>query len=283
MISPSALIIAGSDSGAGAGMQADLKTFTAYKIYAATVITAITAQNTLGVDEVFNIPLSSIEAQLKSVSKDLKISLIKIGMLSNKNIIDLISNCLEKYFPNIPVILDPVMVAKGGHLLLSTDAIETLKKKLFPKSYLITPNLPEAEKIINTEITNSKDMEKHIQEFYKMNVKNVLLKGGHLNSKKIIDILQTDSEVYKFISSKIESRNTHGTGCTLASAIACNLFKGFNLYDSVKNARAFILTYFDPSVFVLILLISKSLLSMSLLSRISSPITNIPTLSYFLP
>ena len=134
MISPSALIIAGSDSGAGAGMQADLKTFTAYKIYAATVITAITAQNTLGVDEVFNIPLSSIEAQLKSVSKDLKISLIKIGMLSNKNIIDLISNCLEKYFPNIPVILDPVMVAKGGHLLLSTDAIETLKKKnYFPK------------------------------------------------------------------------------------------------------------------------------------------------------
>ena len=98
-------------------------------------------------DEVFNIPLSSIEAQLKSVSKDLKISLIKIGMLSNKNIIDLISNCLEKYFPNIPVILDPVMVAKGGHLLLSTDAIETLKKKLFPKSYLITPNLPEAEKL----------------------------------------------------------------------------------------------------------------------------------------
>ena len=112
MISPSALIIAGSDSGAGAGMQADLKTFTAHKIYAATVITAITAQNTLGVDEVLNIPLSSIEAQLKSVSKDLKISLIKIGMLSNKNIIDLISNCLEKYFPNIPVILDPVMVAK---------------------------------------------------------------------------------------------------------------------------------------------------------------------------
>ena len=241
MISPSALIIAGSDSGAGAGMQADLKTFTAYKIYAATVITAITAQNTLGVDEVFNIPLSSIEAQLKSVSKDLKISLIKIGMLSNKNIIDLISNCLEKYFPNIPVILDPVMVAKGGHLLLSTDAIETLKKKLFPKSYLITPNLPEAEKIINTEITNSKDMEKHIQEFYKMNVKNVLLKGGHLNSKKIIDILQTDSKVYKFISSKIDSQNTHGTGCTLASAIACNLFKGFNLYDSVKNARAFVI------------------------------------------
>ena len=228
MISPSALIIAGSDSGAGAGMQADLKTFSAHKIYAATVITAITAQNTLGVDEVLNIPLSSIEAQLKSVSKDLKISLIKIGMLSNKNIIDLISNCLEKYFPNISAILDPNR-AKGGHLLLSTDAIETLKKKLFPKSYLITPNLPEAEKIINTEITNSKDMEKHIQEFYKMNVKNVLLKGGHLNSKKIIDILQTDSKVYKFISSKIDSCVT-----TLASAIACNLFKGFNLYDMLK-------------------------------------------------
>ena len=134
MVKNSSLIIAGSDSSAGAGLQADIKTFSAHKVYAATVITAITAQNTLGVSKVMNIPISMIEAQLKSISNDLNTTIIKIGMLSNSKIIDVVSFCLKKYFNQIPVILDPVMVAKGGHSLLDIDAIESLKKKLFPLS-----------------------------------------------------------------------------------------------------------------------------------------------------
>ena len=240
MIKPSSLIIAGSDSGAGAGLQADLKTFSAHKIYAATVVTPITAQNTLGVDKVMNIPAKMIEAQLKSISNDLNISIIKIGMLSKSNIIEIISFCLKKYFSEIPVILDPVMVAKGGHNLLDVDSIESLKKELFPKSFLLTPNLPEAEKILDIKIKTVDDMKFNIEKFKNMNIKNVLLKGGHLASNEIVDILQEKDNIYKFISIKINTLNTHGTGCTLASAIACNLFKGLNLYDSVQKARNYV-------------------------------------------
>ena len=235
------LIIAGSDSGAGAGVQADLKTFTAHKIYAATTITAITAQNTLGVDEVMDIPTNMIEAQMKSLSKDLNISIIKIGMLSNTKTIEVISSCLTKYFENIPVVLDPVMVAKGGHNLLDPDSVTCLIKELFPKSYLITPNLPEAERLLNIEIKKAQDMKANIEKFYALNVKNVLLKGGHLSGNEIIDLLLEKKTVHKFLSKKIKTRNTHGTGCTLSSAIACNLFKGYDLYKSVKNARNFVI------------------------------------------
>jgi hydroxymethylpyrimidine/phosphomethylpyrimidine kinase len=241
MINPSCLIIAGSDSGAGAGLQADLKTFSAHNIYASTVITAITAQNTIGVDEVMNVPSDMIESQIKAIAKDLKISIIKIGMLSNSEIIDVISYSLKKYLSEIPIILDPVMVAKGGHSLLNNDSIESLKKKLFPKSLLITPNLPEAEKILKTKIKNNKDMENNIEMFRDIEVENVLVKGGHLNGNKVIDLLLNNGKVYKFISDKIKTTNTHGTGCTLASAIACNIFKGFNLNDSIKNARNYVI------------------------------------------
>ena len=152
MRNPSCLIIAGSDSSSGAGLQADLKTCSAHNVYAATVITAITAQNTIGVNEVMNVTSSMIESQLKTISEDLKVSIIKIGMLSNSQIIETVSFCLKKYFLDIPVILDPVMVAKGGQSLLNSDSIESLKKELFPKSFLITPNLPEAGKILKKEI-----------------------------------------------------------------------------------------------------------------------------------
>ncbi len=242
MINSSCLIIAGSDSAAGAGLQADLKTFSAHNIYASTVITAITAQNTIGVNEVMNVPSFMIESQIKAITEDLKISIIKIGMLSNSEIIDIISYCLKKYLYEIPIILDPVMVAKGGHSLLSNDSVESLKKKLFPKSFLITPNLPEAEKILKTKIKNEKDMENNIEMFDDIEVNNVLIKGGHLNGNKVIDYLLNNGKVYKFMSDKIKTENTHGTGCTLASAIACNLFKGFNLYDSIKNARNYVIS-----------------------------------------
>ena len=241
MIKPSCLIIAGSDSGAGAGLQADLKTCSAHNVYASTVVTAITAQNTIGVDEVMNVPPSIIESQIKTISRDLKISIIKIGMLSNSNIIETVSYCLKKYFIEIPVILDPVMVAKGGHSLLNDDSVESLKKELFPKSFLITPNLPEAEKILKTQIKNNKDMENSIELFSKFSVKNILIKGGHLSEEKITDLLINEGKVYKFMSDKIKTSNTHGTGCTLASAIACNIFRGFDLYDSVNNARNYVI------------------------------------------
>ena len=240
MINPSCLIIAGSDSGAGAGIQADLKTFSAHNIFASTVITAITAQNTIGVNEVMNVPSFMIESQIKTVTEDFKISIIKIGMLSNSEIIDIVSYCLKKYLHEIPIILDPVMVAKGGHSLLNNDSVESLKNKLLPKSFLITPNLPEAEKILNIKITNDKDMENNIEMFNDIKVNNVLIKGGHLNGNKVTDLLLNNGKVYKFMSDKIKTGNTHGTGCTLASAIACNLFKGFNLHDSINNARNYV-------------------------------------------
>ena len=241
MINPSCLVIAGSDSGAGAGLQADLKTFSAHNIYASTVITAITAQNTIGVNKVMNVPSFMIESQIKTIAKDLKISIIKIGMLSNSDIIDVVSYCLKKYLSEIPIILDPVMVAKGGHSLLNNDSIESLKRELFPKSFLITPNLPEAEKILKTKIKNNKDMENNIEMFRDIEVENVLVKGGHLDGNKVIDLLLNNGKVYKFISDKIKTTNTHGTGCTLASAIACNIFKGFNLNDSIDNARNYVI------------------------------------------
>ncbi len=241
MRNPSCLIIAGSDSSSGAGLQADLKTCAAHNVYAATVITAITAQNTIGVNEVINVTSSMIESQLKAISEDLKISIIKIGMLSNTQIIETISYCLKKYFLDIPVILDPVMVAKGGQSLLNIDSIESLKKELFPKSFLITPNLPEAEKLLKKEIKTAKDMQSSIELFNNIKIKNVLMKGGHLSEEKITDLLLNNGKVYKFISDKIETPNTHGTGCTLASAVACNLFKGLNLYDSVSNARNYVM------------------------------------------
>ena len=241
MISHSCLIIAGSDSGAGAGLQADLKTFSAHNVYASTVVTAITAQNTLGVNDVMTLPSSMIEAQLKAVSEDFKVSIIKIGMLSNNRIIETVSLCLKKYFAEVPIILDPVMVAKGGHSLLDNNSIECLEKELFPKSFLITPNLPETEKILKIKIKSKKNMEDSISMFKKVKVKNVLIKGGHLTENKIIDLLLFEGKIYKFISDKVNTLNTHGTGCTLASAIACNLFKGFNLYDSVEKAREYVI------------------------------------------
>ena len=240
MIKTSSLIIAGSDSGAGAGMQADLKTFAAHKIYAATVITAITAQNTIGVDKVMDVPAKMIEAQLKSINNDFNISIIKIGMLSRTETIEVVSFCIKKYFSDIPIILDPVMVAKGGHTLLDLNSIECLKKELLPKCFLITPNLPEAENLLDTKIKSSEDMKVNIENFKSLNIKNALLKGGHLDENMIIDLLYTEKKIYKFISNKISSTNTHGTGCTLASAIACNLYKKVSLPKSVSKARDFV-------------------------------------------
>ena len=232
----SVLLIAGSDSSAGAGIQADIKTLTYFKVYAATVFTALTAQNTKGVNKVFNIPIDFIEEQIKAIAEDLNISYIKIGMLSNKNIIQVINNSLEKYFPLVPIVLDPVMIAKGGHPLLKENAISYLKKTLIPKSFIITPNTLEAEKILNCKIRNINEMLDCKTKFSDLNIKRVLLKGGHIleGKKTITNILFHNGRTDKFLSRRIRTNNTHGTGCSLASAITANLYLGKNLKDSIK-------------------------------------------------
>ena len=232
----SVLLIAGSDSSAGAGIQADIKTLTFFKVYAATVFTALTAQNTKGVKKVLNIPIKFIEEQIKAIAQDLDISYIKIGMLSNRNIIKVINNSLDKYFPSVPVVLDPVMIAKGGHPLLDEDAVNFLKKTLIPKSFIITPNILEAEKILNCKISNINQMLDCKNKFSSFNIKRALLKGGHMleNKNIITNILFNNGKVDKFLSPRIKTNNTHGTGCSLASAITANLFLGKSLKESIK-------------------------------------------------
>ena len=238
----SVLLIAGSDTSAGAGIQADIKTLTFFKVYAATVFTALTAQNTKGVNKVFNIPLTFIEEQIKAVAQDLDISYIKIGMLSNYNIIKTVDNSLEKYFPSVPIVLDPVMIAKGGHPLLEEKAIKFLKKTLIPKSYIITPNTLEAGKILNCKISSADEMLNCKDKFNALNVKRILLKGGHmLEDKKIVtDILFNQENIHKFSNKRIKTKNTHGTGCSLASALTANLFLGKSLQESVKTSINFV-------------------------------------------
>lgn len=234
----SALIIAGSDSGGGAGIQGDLKTFSFHGIYASTVITALTAQNTMGVKAIYNIPAYFIEKQIKAIVSDFKIKYIKVGMLSNSETISIVEFCLKKYLKDIPVILDPVMFAKGGHPLLEKDAVECLIKKLIPSSYLITPNIPEANIILDSHISNIKGMKENITSFSKLGINKILLKGGHLKSKNknVSDILLDGNKLYVFNSKYINTKNTHGTGCCLASAITANLCLNNSIYRSVDNA-----------------------------------------------
>ena len=186
----SVLLIAGSDSSAGAGIQADIKTFSFFKVYAATIFTALTAQNTKGVNKILNVPCNFIEEQIKCIAEDLNIAFIKIGMLSNIKIIKTVNNCLEKYFSKVPIILDPVMVAKGGHPLLEKNSINFLKKNVLSKSFLITPNRLEAEEILKFKINNVDNLTKIKKAFNNLGVQRILLKGGHIseNQNNITDI-----------------------------------------------------------------------------------------------
>ena len=238
----SVLVIAGSDSSSGAGIQADLKTLSAFNVYAATVLTALTAQNTIGVHDVFNVPKKFIKKQIEVIIKDLDITYVKIGMLSTVSIVKTINQCLDEYLPKVSIILDPVMVAKGGCPLLEKSAIKHLKKSLLLKSFLITPNLLEAEEILGCSINSIDAMEKSLEKFKKLGFTNVLLKGGHLYKEKeiVTDFLYQKGSVYKFSSKRIKTKNTHGTGCSLASAVTANLYLGKSLKESVKLARNFV-------------------------------------------
>ncbi len=219
------LIIAGSDSSGGAGIQADIKTITALGGYAMTAITAVTAQNTKGVKSVIPISPKEIEKQIYYTCNDIKPDAVKIGMLHSSKVIFSIIRALNKIKIN-KIVLDPVMVAKGGAKLINNSAVGILKYKLLKKAFLLTPNIPETEVLTNIKIKNTDNMIEAAKILLDLGVKNILVKGGHKNSKHIEDVLVNEKEIKVFKSQRIKTKNTHGTGCTLSSAITMFLSCG---------------------------------------------------------
>ena len=227
------LIIAGSDSSGGAGIQADIKTVTSLGSYAMTAITAVTSQNTKGVKSIFPIPPSEISKQIEFTSKDIRPDVIKIGMLSNTKVIITVLNSLSKIKVK-KIILDPVMVAKGGAKLIDTKAIQLLKLKLIKKVLLITPNIPEAEILTKTTIITKEDMIFAANKLIGLGAKNVLIKGGHLKHKNVLDILINTKDLKIFKSERHKTKNTHGTGCTLSSSVTTFLSCGKTVKKSCE-------------------------------------------------
>ena len=227
------LIIAGSDSSGGAGIQADIKTVTALGSYAMTAITAVTSQNTTGVKSIVSIEPKEISNQIIFTSRDIKPDVIKIGMLYSSRVIESVIKSLDKVKVK-KVILDPVMVAKGGAKLIDDRAIKLLKDKLIKKVLLITPNIPEAEILTKTKIKSKEDMIFAANKLIEFGARNVLIKGGHLNSKIVQDILVSKTDIKIFNSQRYKTKNTHGTGCTLSSAIATFLSCGKSIKKSCE-------------------------------------------------
>lgn len=238
---PCVLTIAGTDPSGGAGIQADIKTISATGCYAASVITVLVAQNTQGVQAIQEIPISFLTQQIDSVFSDLDISAIKIGMLHNKKIIEAVSSTLEKLKPK-NIVLDPVMVAKNGCELLPSHIIHFIKERLFPLVTLITPNLFEAEKILGGEIKTLSEMESAAEKIGNAFNVHVLLKGGHLDIFQSSDVLYSkeDFSHYWFHAERIKTKNTHGTGCTLSSAIASYLAQGFTLQNAIRISKKYL-------------------------------------------
>ncbi|WP_298840522.1 bifunctional hydroxymethylpyrimidine kinase/phosphomethylpyrimidine kinase [Clostridium sp.] len=238
------LTIAGSDSCGGAGIQADLKSLSANGVYAMSVITAITAQNTMGVFEVRDLDAEIIKAQIDAIFTDIIVDAVKIGMVSKISTIDAITEKLQLYKPK-NIVLDPVMISKSGYSLLKPDSKSALIKKLIPLASLITPNVPEAEEILREvnsdfqDIKTVEDMENATKEIYKLGCKNILLKGGHMKGDAI-DVFYDGFDIINFTSGRINTKNTHGTGCTLSSAIAANLALGFNMKESIQKSKEYI-------------------------------------------
>ena len=234
------LICAGSDSSGGAGIQADIKTVTALGCFAATAITALTSQNTKGVFNVLDIPTSFLRQQMTVVLEDIGADVIKTGMLHNAEVIRTISNTLESLGDSSRLVIDPVMVAKGGHSLLQTSAIDALKIELIPKAHVLTPNIPEAEVLAGIEITSVDDMRRAGEYLLDMGPKSVLIKGGHLKDDTLTDILLTQSEEKLYSSPRLKTVHTHGTGCTLASAIAAGIAQGLEVQIATERARKYV-------------------------------------------
>jgi len=237
------LIIAGSDSSGGAGIQADIKTITSLGSYAMTAVTAVTVQNTKGVKSVTPIPANEIKNQIVYTAKDIKPDAIKIGMLHSSKVVKKVLESLHEIKVK-KIILDPVMVAKGGTKLINNDAIQILKKKLMKKVTLITPNILEAEVLTGVRISNKEDMILAANELINLGAKNVLIKGGHLKSKNVEDIFLNKLDFKIFISSRHKTKNTHGTGCTLSSAITTF----FSCGKSIKKACELGIKYVNSAI-----------------------------------
>ena len=239
---PTVLSIAGSDSGGGAGIQADLKTFSSLGVYGTTAITAITAQNTQGVHSQFALPPQMVYDQIIAVMEDIHPSVIKIGMLSNLQVAAVVADALERY--SIPIILDPVMVSSSGHRLLSVEAQEVLKERLLPMAQLVTPNIPEMEALSDMPLLTISDKYNAAKHLLSLGVQSVLLKGGHEEGEVKVDILYQKSPqgivTCSFSSDTLNTRNIHGTGCTLSSAIAAYMARGLDLKDAVSSAKIYI-------------------------------------------
>ena len=233
------LIIAGSDSSGGAGIQADIKTVTALGGYAMTAITAVTSQNTTGVNSVIPIPPKEIKKQILFTSKDIKPDAVKIGMLHSSDVILSVTESLKK-IKTKKIILDPVMVAKGGFKLINNKAIKVLKEKLIRKAFLITPNIPEAEVLTNTKIQSLNEMIRAANILLNFGIKNVLLKGGHSKAESMNDVLLNKRELKVFKNKRIKTKNTHGTGCTLSSAITTFLACGKTINKSCELAIKYV-------------------------------------------
>ena len=233
-----ALTIAGSDSSGGAGIQADIKTMTANGVYAMSAITALTAQNTLGVKSIMEVTPEFLEEQLDCIFTDIYPDAIKTGMVSSKILIEMIGKKIREYRAG-NIVIDPVMVSTSGAKLISDNAIETMKKELFPMATVITPNIPEAEVLSGISIKSEEDMVQAAKIIYETYGCSVLCKGGHqVNNAN--DLLYKKGTFRWFVGERIENPNTHGTGCTLSSAIASNLAKGHSLEQSVENAKEYI-------------------------------------------
>ena len=239
MSMPVALTIAGSDSGGGAGIQADLKTFAAHGVYGLTVITAITAQNTVGVRAVQEVEPDIIGAQLDAVAEDFEVAALKTGMLSSPGIIEVVADGIRQHRLR-PLVVDPVMVAKSGDRLLRTDAVEALRRQLIPLARLVTPNIPEAEVLTGLTIRSMDDRVRAARAILSLGAQAVVIKGGHAPDDPVVDLLVDASGATPFSARRITTEQTHGTGCTFSAAISAGLARGLSLSVAVGEAREYV-------------------------------------------
>ncbi len=235
------LVVAGSDSGGGAGIQADIKAVTALEGFAATAVTALTAQNTLGVLEILDIPAAFVARQMEAVLSDIGADCIKTGMMHTADIIEAVADVIARDAPDTPIVVDPVMAAKAGTPLLEPAALDALKRRLVAATSVLTPNAPEAEALTGISVRDVEGMKQAAKLIHALGPKAVLLKGGHVPGDVVTDVLVEGDRLEVFEHPRVETRHTHGTGCTLASAIATGLAQNMSIRDAVIRARAYVL------------------------------------------
>lgn len=233
------LTIAGSDSGGGAGIQADLKAFENIGVYGMSAITAVTAQNTLGVQGIHQLPPEFVAIQIDSVMTDIGADSVKVGMLGSSEVVELVADKL-KYYNVAKAVIDPVIVATSGDLLLENEAVQVIRERLIPNAYIVTPNRHEAEILTGVKINNELDLQNSAKTLYNMGAAGVLIKGGHFESAGATDIFYDGREFYRFTRKRVETKNTHGTGCTLSSAIAAYLCFNTEPVKAIENAKEYV-------------------------------------------